>query len=287
METIQQLIDLLTLKPLGDNKFEGNNYKTWWGRVFGGQVLGQALHAAYQTVPKDRFVHSMHGYFILAGDINEPIVYEVDTIRDGGSFTTRRVVAMQKGRAIFNMSASFQLTQKGFEHQITMPNVLPPDVLLEDIEQIKDLEKIAPILYKRFSKTHPRPFEFKPVEKFNPIKSRRPYQHIWLKSDKKVDVGLPMQHQLLAYVSDYNLLGTAALPHQGSSDPANLFFASLDHAIWFHRDFRVDEWLLSAMDSPSASNARGFSRGNIFDLDGRLVASVVQEGLIREKGKKA
>lgn len=286
METIQKLIELLTLEPLGNNRFQGGNFKTWWGRVFGGQVLGQALHAAYQTVPADRFAHSMHGYFILSGDINEPIIYEVDTIRDGGSFTTRRVVAMQKGRAIFNMSASFQLKQDGFDHQISMPNVLPPEVLLEDIDQLKDLEESNPLLYKRFSKMHQRAFEFKPVEKFDLLKNRRPYQHIWMKSDKKIDVDLPMQHQLLAYVSDYNLLATAALPHQESGNRANLFFASLDHAIWFHRDFRVDEWLLSAMDSPSASNARGFSRGNIFDRKGRLVASVVQEGLIREKGRK-
>lgn len=287
MKTIQELISLLTLERIDDRIFRGNNYKTPWKRVFGGQVLGQALHAAYQTVPVDRLAHSMHGYFILAGDIDVPIVYEVDTIRDGGSFTTRRVVAIQKGRAIFNMAASFQLKQPGFDHQIAMPNVLPPDVLQKNSEEIKVLKESDPALYKRFSSMYPNAFEFRAVEKFSPKENRRPYQHIWMKTEEKIDLDLPMHHQLLAYVSDYNLLGTAALPHQSDAVRSNLFFASLDHAIWFHRDFRVDEWLLSAMDSPSASNARGFSRGNIFDAQGQLVASVVQEGLIREKGGKS
>lgn len=282
METIQQLIDLLTLERIDDRTFRGHNYKTPWKRVFGGQVLGQALHAAYQTVPIDRLAHSMHGYFILAGAIDEPIVYEVDTIRDGGSFTTRRVVAIQKGRAIFNMAASFQLKQPGFDHQIASPNVLPPEVLLEDIDQIADLKKTDPKLYQRLSSIHPNAFEFRPVEKFNPKKNSRPYRHVWMKIKEKSTLPLPIHHQLLAYASDYNLLGTAALPHQETKNRSNLFFASLDHAIWFHRDFRVDDWLLSAMDSPSASNSRGFSRGNFFDENGVLVASVVQEGLIRE-----
>lgn len=285
MQTIKQLIDLLTLEKIDDHIFRGNNYKTPWKRVFGGQVLGQALHAAYQTVPDDRFAHSMHGYFILAGDIDVPIVYEVDTIRNGGSFTTRRVVAIQKGRAIFNMSASFQLKQEGFDHQISMPNVLPPEVLLSDVEQIKDLKKTAPILYKRMSYAHPNAIEFRPVEKPDPTNPNpgQPYRHIWMKAKEKITLDLPMQHQLLAYASDYNLLTTAILPHRGNVNRAKMFFASLDHAIWFHRDFQIDEWLLMAVDSPSASNARGFSRGNFFNQKGKLVASVVQEGLMREK----
>ena len=282
METLQELLDLLTLERIDEHLFRGQNYKTPWKRVFGGQVLGQALHAAYQTVPIDRLAHSMHGYFILAGDIDVPIVYEVDTIRDGGSFTTRRVVAIQKGRAIFNMAASFQLKQAGFDHQITMPNVLPPDVLLSDKEQIKDFEQSDPQLYQRFKSIYPNAFEFRSVEKFDPRKNMRPYRHVWMKTKESRALTLPMQHQLLAYASDYNLLGTAALPHQEVPNRANLFFASLDHAIWFHRDFRMDDWLLSAMDSPSASNSRGFSRGNFFDTNGQLVASVVQEGLIRQ-----
>ena len=285
METLQQLIDLLTLERIDDHVFQGNNYKTPWKRVFGGQVLGQALHAAYQTVPADRLAHSMHGYFILAGDIDIPIIYEVDRIRDGGSFTTRRVVAMQNGRAIFNMSASFQLKQPGFDHQIVMPNVLPPEVLLSDIDQIEDFKESAPELYHRFKSVHPNAFDFRTVEKIDPTKNCAPYRHVWIKTKEEAALSLPMQHQLLAYASDYNLLGTAALPHQETKDRSRLFFASIDHAIWFHRDFRVDNWLLFAMDSPSASNSRGFSRGNFFDANGILVASVVQEGLIRVMSK--
>ena len=287
MQTIQQLINLLTLEKIDDHLFRGNNYKTPWKRVFGGQVLGQALHAAYQTVPADRFAHSMHGYFILAGDVDTPIHYEVDTIRNGGSFTTRRVVAMQKGKAIFNMAASFQLRQEGFDHQISMPNVLPPDVLLPDIEQIRALKKTAPDLHKRMTSVHPNAIEFRPVEKPDPTNPNpgRPYRHVWMKAKEKMDLDLPMQHQILAYASDYNLLTTAILPHRGNVDRANIFFASLDHALWFHRDFRIDDWLLLAVDSPSASNARGFCRGSIFDQNGILIASVAQEGLMREMKK--
>lgn len=285
METVKELIDLITLERLDDCLFRGNNYPTPWKRVFGGQVLGQALHAAYQTVAPDRFAHSMHGYFILAGNIDKPIIYEVDTIRDGGSFTTRRVVAIQKGRAIFNMSASFQLKQEGFTHQIPMPNVLPPEVLLPDVEQLNPLRKIAPDLYNRLRGIYPNAIEFRPVEKIDPLNPNQgsPYRHVWMRAKEKIDADLAMQHQLLAYASDYNLLTTAALPHRGKADRSKLFFASLDHAIWFHRDFKIDDWLLYATDSPSAGNARGFSRGNIFDTKGRLVSSVVQEGLIRQK----
>lgn len=288
MKTVKELIDLITLEKIDDQVFRGNNYKTPWKRVFGGQVLGQALHAAYQTVPPDRFAHSMHGYFILAGDVDVPITYEVDTIRNGGSFTTRRVVAMQKGRAIFNMSASFQLEQAGYDHQISMPNVLPPEVLLSDIDQLKSLKEKAPVLHRRLTYIHPNAIEFRPVEKPDPTNPNpgRPYRHVWIKARERVELSLPMQQQLLAYASDYNLLGTAVLPHRAKGDRANLFFASLDHAIWFHRSFKIDDWLLYAMDSPSASNTRGFTRGNIFDQEGRLVASVAQEGLIRPIRKK-
>jgi len=283
MENIQELVDLLTLERIDERLFRGNNYRAPWGRVFGGQVLGQALHAAYQTVPNDRFVHSMHGYFILTGDLNKPIIYEVDTMRDGGSFTTRRVVAFQNGKAIFNMAASFQLKQEGFEHQISAPSVLPPEVLQKDYEQAQKLKAINPALYKRLTLIHPNAIEFRPVEnQYESIHSAsQPFRHIWFKSREKVAIDLPMQHQLLAYASDYNLLSTAVLPHKGEPNSENLFMASLDHAIWFHRDFKIDEWLLYAIDSPSASNSRGFSRGNIFTETGVLVASVVQEGVIR------
>ena len=282
MKTVEELIKLLTLERVNQCTYVGDNYKTPWGRVFGGQVLGQSLHAAYQTVPEDRFAHSMHAYFILGGDIDEPIRYEVDTIRDGGSFTTRRVVAWQKGRAIFNMSASFQLQQPGFNHQFSMPNVLPPEVLLSDIEQYKPLKETLPGLYKRLTVMHPNAIEFRPVESLEMMQRAQPYRHVWIKTKEKTEVDLPMQHQMLAYASDYNLLTTAARPHLEKVLTQPVSFASLDHAMWFHRDFRMDEWLLYAIDSPSASNSRGFSRGHLFNQSGKLVASVVQEGLMRQ-----
>lgn len=287
MENVQALIDLISLEKINEAQFQGNNFITPWRRVFGGQVLGQSLNAAYQSVPDDRFVHSFHGYFILTGNVDIPITYEVDTIRDGGSFSTRRVVASQEGKAIFIMAASFQLEQEGFNHQINMPNVLPPDVLLPDYEQVKHLKTSAPDLYKRLTIVHPNAIEFRPVENLTKYidSSSRPYRHVWFKAKSPINDDLRLHHQILAYASDYNLLTTAVLPHQDKIERMQTFLASLDHAIYFHRKFRVDEWLLYATDSPSASNSRGFSRGNIFDLEGRLVASVIQEGLIRKMRK--
>ncbi|MEL6676823.1 MAG: acyl-CoA thioesterase II [Bacteroidota bacterium] len=288
MKTVKELVELLTLEKIEEAVFRGQNYQTPWKRVFGGQVLGQALHAAYQTVPEDRIAHSMHGYFILAGDTAEPVTYEVDTIRDGRSFTTRRVVALQHGRAIFNMAASFQKKQAGLDHQVTIPNVLPPESLLSDIEQLAEWKEKAPQLYKRATLIHPNAIEFRPVEKWGLIKPKasRPFSHVWIRAREKVSLDLPMQQQMLAYASDYGLLRTATLPHRDKIDPMRTFYASLDHAIWFHRDFAIDEWLLYATDSPSASNSRGFTRGNIFNKAGQLVASVAQEGLIRQLDKK-
>ncbi|MDG2396888.1 MAG: acyl-CoA thioesterase II [Flavobacteriaceae bacterium] len=284
MNSINELLDLLTLKKITKTKFEGENYQTPWKRVFGGQVLAQSLHAAYQTVPEERLAHSMHGYFILAGDINLPIRYEVDILRDGGSFTTRRVVAYQANRAIFNMAASFQLIQKGVNHQINMPSVLTPDILLTDLQQIENYKDISPKMYAMVKASHPKIFEMKPVENISKKinKNSLPYSNVWFKTKESIDVDLPMQHQLLAYASDYGLLLTATLPHRKRLIKNNFFSASLDHSLWFHRSFKVDDWLLYVMDSPSASNSRGFSRGSIFDKDGVLVASVAQEGLIRE-----
>lgn len=286
MKKISELIDLLSLEKIEENIFRGQNYQTPWKRVFGGQVLAQALHAAMETVPEDRIVHSIHGYFILTGDISQPIIYDVDRIRDGGSFTTRRVVAIQKGRPIFNMAASFQVPSEGFDHQIPMPNVPPPEALMTDEQRAEKYKKTSPILYKRYS--IPRPIDFRPVEEINPLKPKNmaPFRHIWLKAKDKINGPLSLHQQILAYASDYNLLGTATLPHRKEFKLEKMFLASLDHAMWFHREFRADEWLLYVLDSPSASNERGFTRGNIFSQDGVLVASVVQEGLIREWKKK-
>ncbi|MEK9608270.1 MAG: acyl-CoA thioesterase II [Flavobacteriaceae bacterium] len=283
MKYIQELIDLITLEKKSKNTFEGQNFQTSWGRVFGGQVLAQALHGAYQTVPKDRFAHSLHGYFILGGNLDLPITYEVDIIRDGKSFTTRRVVAFQEGRAIFNMSASFQLVQSGVDHQFSMPNYIPPEKLLSDLEQL-EVQNTDPEAYNRFKKIKPEVIEFRPVEKLTlrddvdaPAES-----NYWFRSKESTPFGLDLQHQLLAYISDYGLLRTATLPHKKELGQGPTFYTSIDHAIWFHRPFSLEEWLLYAMDSPSASSSRGFSRGTIFDREGLLVASTAQEGLIRQ-----
>tara|TARA_B100000927_G_scaffold59832_1_gene46434 strand:- start:6148 stop:7008 length:861 start_codon:yes stop_codon:yes gene_type:complete len=284
MITSEELINLLTLKRKGENHFEGQNYKTAWGRVFGGQVLGQSLHAAYQTVPKDRIAHSMHGYFILGGDINVPIDYHVDTIRDGRSFTTRRVVAFQNGKAIFNMAASFHINEKGESHQINMPNVLTPDLLLTDIQQAERLHHKDPERFLRIMKAHPQIFEFKPVDKaiYLQTQNSAPFAHIWFRIKEKIQVDLSFQHQILAFASDYSLLLTATLPHRENLNNSKMYYASLDHALWFHREYKIDDWLLYVIESPSASNARGFSRGSIFNKKGIMVASVTQEGLMRK-----
>ncbi len=283
MTDIKELIDLLSLEKIEENIYRGQNYQAPWKRVFGGQVLAQALAACQRTVPEERLVHSMHAYFILAGDIGQPIIYDVDRIRDGGSFSTRRVVAIQKGTPIFSMGLSFQEMHDGLDHQITMPNVPSPDVLVSDEKLAEVFKDTAPEIYR--SLTFPRPLEFRPVEMLNPVSGTEyaPLRHVWLRSNGPMPNDLRLHQAVLAYASDYNLLTTATLPHWNQVMPNELFLASLDHAMWFHRSFRVDEWLLYALDSPSASNERGFTRGNIFNQQGQLVASVVQEGLIRKR----
>ena len=286
MKSVVELIELLNLEQIDENIYRGQNYQAPWGRVFGGQVLAQATHAARRTVPDERFLHSLHGYFILGGDISVPIIFQVDRIRDGRSFTTRRVVAVQKGRAIFNLSASFQIKEKGFEHQISMPNVPSPLALNTDKEWAKKYKKELPDMYKRYSVE--RPIEFRPVEKFDPIniRNQRPFRHIWLKANGKLPDDPKIHQEILAYASDYSLMGTSLLPHRTKFDRTMMQMASLDHAMWFHHDFKMDEWLLYALDSPAAAGNRGFNRGNFFNQEGKLVASVVQEGLIRNRKPK-
>ena len=283
MESLSELIKLITLEKINDHTYIGKNYKAPWGRVFGGQVLAQSLYAAYQTVTEDRVAHSMHGYFILGGNIDVPIKYEVDIIRDGGSFTTRRVVAFQNEKAIFNMSASFQLKQDGVDHQISMPNVLPPEELMNSHKQIEQFKAVIPDTYKRYKAFLPKIFEFKPVDNMltKLVKNSPPFDNIWFKTTEKLASNIPLQHQLLAYASDYNILRPASMPHREFLNSKEVFYTSLDHALWFHRDFDISDWLLYAIDSPSASNSRGFSRGSIFDAKGNLIASVAQEGLMR------
>lgn len=287
MQTIAALIQLLDLKQLSQTSFSGENYRTPWGRVFGGQVLAQALNAAYRTVPNGRLAHSLHGYFILGGNLDVPIRYEVDTIRDGGSFTTRRVVAYQKGKAIFTMGASFQVEESGVDHQLPMPEVPGPESLVSQFNQIEAIREARPKMYHRLKLTLPEIFEFRSIEDISTQLSRDnlPQNNLWMRAEGDINGGMPLQHQLLAYVSDYNLLATATLPHRSQLNKSRTFYASIDHAIWFHRDYDLQQWLLYSMDSPSSSNSRGFSRGNIFSRDGKLVASVAQEGLMRISGK--
>ena len=286
MKDVSELLDLLELERIETNLFRGQSHSVGSPIVFGGQVLAQALQAAIHTTPADRWVHSLHAYFILAGDIELPIVFQVDAIRDGGSFSTRRVKAIQNGEAIFLMLASFQLQQEGFDHHINMPNVSPPEQLVSWDELREKFGDILPANIKRFLDI-PRPIEFRPVEIQNPALpgKSQPYRHIWMKAKGDMPADKRANQCVLAYASDYNLLTTALLPHGNEASFGNVKMASLDHAMWFHRDFHMDDWLLYAIDSPSASNARGFTRGNIFTRQGKLVASVVQEGLIRPKKK--
>ncbi len=278
---LADLIRLLELERIEENIFRGDSRDIGSPQVFGGQVLGQALSAAQLTV-EGRVAHSLHAYFLRRGDINAPIVYEVDRQRDGGSFSSRRVVAIQHGRPILNLAASFQVPQDGLRHAATMPDVPGPDGL-EDVTRMAkgNLEKI-PMMMRRFL-TSAQPFEFRPVEpvEFDNLDPRPPVKHVWIRAVDRLPDTLVLHQNLLAYVSDYELLGAATLPHGLSFSRGNVIMASLDHALWFHREVRVDEWLLYAMDSPNAGGARGYARGQLFTRDGRLVASTAQEGLIR------
>lgn len=282
MKPISELLQLLQLDRDDGNQFQGSSRDIGSRRVFGGQVLAQALYAATQTVPSDRRAHSLHSYFILPGDLKAPIRFSVDEVRDGGSISTRRVIASQYGRAIFILAASFQVEETGFDHQIEMLNVPPPESLASDWELIERMEEPWRSQLGVFF-NQDRPIEFKPVEAINPMKpgNRPPFMHVWFRSNGSLPDDPALHRTVLAYASDYNLLFTALLPHNTSFLSPQLQMASIDHAMWFHRDFRVDDWLLYALDSPSASNARAFCRGNIFTREGQLVASVTQEGLLR------
>lgn len=283
MKQVSELLALLNLERIEMNLFRGESRSVGSPRVFGGQVMAQALSAAMRTVPEDRFVHSFHGYFVLPGNLDIPIIFEVDRIRDGGSFTTRAVKAIQNGKAIFHLTASFQLDQEGFDHQVEMPKVLGYDELVSYDGMAKQFgDQLPPNILKILNIE--RPIEFRPVEFLNPFASEvyEPVRNVWLKTKGEMTTDRRQNALVLAYASDYNLLTTALFPHGKAIDHRNLQIASLDHAMWFHRPFRADEWLLYSIDSPSASGARGFTRGNIFDVEGKLVASVVQEGLMRK-----
>jgi acyl-CoA thioesterase-2 len=253
--------------------------------VFGGQVIGQALVAAARTV-EGRNVHSLHAYFMRPGDPSVPIIYEVDRIRDGSSFTTRRVVAIQHGQAIFTMSASFQIDEPGLDHQITMPDVPPPEKLPSEAELKALFLESAPEPVKRYWQRE-RPIELRPVDLKHYISRDllEPSQYVWVRTTGQLPDDPDIHRCVLAYASDMTLLDTALFAHGRSIFDSDLQAASLDHALWFHRPFRADEWLLYAEDSPSASGARGLTRGSLFSRDGLLIASVAQEGLIRLRRK--
>ena len=279
---VAELIDLLALERLEDNLFRGQSRDIGTKYVFGGQVLGQALTAAQATMTTPRDAHSLHAYFLRAGDIEHPIVYHVDRTRDGGSFSVRRVTAIQHGQVIFFCAASFQDEEPGAEHQLSMPDVPKP----EDLEPAPAIppEKLAllPTKVQRWL-SRQGPFEFRhvyPRDELKPPK-RPPYQQVWFRLSERVGDAPELHRALLAYASDFHLLGTATFPHGISYYQPNVQMASLDHALWFHRPFRADEWLLYSIDSPSAQGGRGLARGQIFDRQGCLVASTAQEGLIR------
>jgi acyl-CoA thioesterase-2 len=281
-QRLADVLALLELEQLEVNLFRGASRDIGSPQVFGGQVLGQSLVAAYRTVD-GRACHSLHAYFLRRGDFTAPIVYQVERSLDGHSFTNRRVVAIQHGEQIFHMSCSFQVAETGMDHSAQMPDVPPPESLRDIQSYHEELLAALPEKVRRYFE-HRRPFEFRPVRMPNYLTPERlpPAKQVWLRTVDRVPSDEDRLHRcLLAYVSDYNLLDTATLPHATSF--AHLQMASIDHAMWFHRPFRADEWLLYAVDSPSASGSRGFARGSIFTRDGRLVATTAQEGLIRKR----
>jgi acyl-CoA thioesterase II len=277
---VQDLLAILDLERLEVNLFRGRSPQVGWQRVFGGQVIGQALVAAYRTV-EDRPPHSLHAYFLLPGDPKIPIVYEVDRLRDGKSFSTRRVIAIQHGHPIFSMAVSFHVDEEGFEHQAKMPEVPGPDALPSEAEVKQNFLRMMPDPVRRYYERE-RPIELRPVEferylgkKFDDARF-----NVWIRAGQLPDD--PAIHRcVLAYASDMTLLDSSLVPHGHSVFEKEIMAASLDHALWIHRPFRADEWLLYAQDSPNMQGGRGFSRGLIFTESGKLVASVAQEGLVR------
>lgn len=283
-QVLDDLVSLLSLEAIEENLFRGHSQDLGFRQLFGGQVVGQSLSAASQTVEDDRHVHSMHGYFLRPGDASLPVVYQVDRVRDGGSFTTRRVTAVQKGQTIFTCTTSFQYDEEGHEHQSTMPQVAGPENLPTELELTRlQADRMSPAMREKMLVA--KPIEIRPVTARDPANPSgdEPLRCIWFRADGNLPDTPAIHKYILAYASDFGLLGTSLLPHNKSLWDKDLQIASLDHALWFHRNLRADEWLLYVMDSPWAGNARGFARGSVYDRQGRLVASVAQEGLIRHR----
>ncbi len=284
-KAVDELLTILDLEQLETNLYRGRSPQVGWQRVFGGQVIGQALVAACRTV-EGRPPHSLHGYFVLPGDPKIPIIYEVERIRDGRSFTTRSVKAIQHGRVIFMLLASFQLSEAGLSHRIAMPDVPHPDQLPNE-QDIKDrvLPRMPDPVRQYFERE--RPIELRPVE-FERYLSRKPMEprfNVWIRATAPLPDDPAIHQCVLAYASDMTLLDTTLVPHGRTVFEKTIQAASLDHALWLHEPFRADEWLLYSQDTPFTGGHRGFARGSIFTQDGRLVASVAQEGLIRERAE--
>jgi len=281
-QSVQTLLKTLDLEPLEINLFRGRSPQVGWQRVFGGQVIGQALVAAQRTVESERTVHSLHGYFMRPGDPENPIIYEVDRIRDGGSFTTRRVVAIQHGKAIFSMSASFQKIEEGLEHSFSMPDVPHPDNLVSEKELAEQFIDHAPENVRKYWQRE-RPIELRPTDLTHYISRKKlpPKQDVWFRATGKLPNDPAIQQAVLAYASDMTLLDTSLYAHGRAVFDPQLQVASLDHAMWFHRPINMEKWHLYTQDSPNSSGSRGLTRGSIYSEDGVLVASAVQEGLIR------
>jgi acyl-CoA thioesterase-2 len=279
---LDELLALLELADAGGDVYVGESQDLGWGRVYGGQVLGQALSAAERTVDRMRLAHSLHGYFLRPGDPARPIEYRVERTRDGRSFSARRVRAEQAGRPIFFMAASFQIPEPGLEHQETMPEVPDPEGLPSYPELIQEFRDVLPVSAGEWAMMD-YPIEMRPVAVSDPMspEPRPPAQEVWLRAESELPDDPALHRYLLAYASDFVLLDTALLPHGTSYWQGTVKMASIDHAMWFHRDFRMDEWLLYAMDSPAAAGARGLVRGRLVTREGALIASVAQEGLMR------
>jgi len=280
---LQSLIGHLSLERIEENLYRGPSQDLGWGRVYGGQVLAQAIQAAAATTPPEHRIHSMHVYFLLGGDVSVPVLYDVDRIRNGSSFTTRRVVAIQHGKAILNMAASFQKVEAGFEHQDEMPDVPPPEEVQDDQERnIAMAAKLPPFLRQRA--TIETPFDIRTIDEIDdPIAptAKPPRRMYWIRTSDRLPDDYHLHCTLLAYASDHNFLTTALQPHGVTWLTPRMQLASIDHAMWFHHEFRMDEWLLYVIESPAASNARAVVRGRVFTQDGKLVVTTAQEGLIR------
>ncbi|KKI42595.1 acyl-CoA thioesterase II [Hafnia alvei] len=283
-QALKNLLDLLDLEKIEEGIYRGQSEDLGLRQVFGGQVVGQALYAAKQTVPLERNIHSFHSYFLRPGDSSQPIIYDVENLRDGNSFSARRVKAVQHGKPIFYMTASFQTAEPGFEHQNVMPDVPAPESLKSESEIASSMAHLIPeSVREKF--TCEKPLEMRPVSFHNPLmgKVEEPIRNVWFKANGEMPDDPRIHQYLLGYASDFNFLPTALQPHGKGFLELGMQVATIDHSMWFHRPFRLDEWLLYAVESTSASGARGFVRGQFYNRAGELIASTVQEGVIRQR----